>query len=144
MRSCPNGALPRQQAMICPGSEAATPDQQLLQDLPDSLSRLSVNKCSAYDCSVPARGKAVVKTDIAIAIPPGTYARIAPRSGLAVKHFIDTGKQQPLVHAHAAGWPCSCACCRMAMVMPPAVAIQGNTQQQHEQLKPSLPFQQHI
>lgn len=32
--------------------------------------------CSAYDCVVPARGKAVVKTDLAIAIPWGTYARI--------------------------------------------------------------------
>ena len=61
------------------------------------LTELRLCECSAYDCSVPARGKAVVKTDIAIAIPPGTYARIAPRSGLAVKHFIDTGKQQPLV-----------------------------------------------
>ena len=46
---------------------------------------------SAYDITVPARGKALVKTDIAIAIPPLTYARIAPRSGLAVKNFIDTG-----------------------------------------------------
>jgi len=33
----------------------------------------------------------VVKTDLAIAIPHGTYARVAPRSGLAVKNFIDTG-----------------------------------------------------
>ena len=40
---------------------------------------------------VPARGKGVVKTDLCIAIPSGTYARVAPRSGLAVKHFIDTG-----------------------------------------------------
>jgi hypothetical protein len=40
---------------------------------------------------VPARGRAVVKTDLSIAIPPSTYARVAPRSGLAVKHFIDTG-----------------------------------------------------
>jgi len=70
---------------------------------------------------VPKRGKAIVKTDIAISIPPNTYARIglieyiiysystyksrrlihrraivllcdiAPRSGLAVKHFIDVG-----------------------------------------------------
>jgi dUTP pyrophosphatase len=31
---------------------------------------------SAYDVIVPARGKALVKTDIAIAIPPNTYARI--------------------------------------------------------------------
>lgn len=40
---------------------------------------------------MPARGKAVVATDLAIAIPPKTYGRVAPRSGLAVKHFIDTG-----------------------------------------------------
>ena len=33
----------------------------------------------------------MVKTDLAIAVPSGTYARVAPRSGLAVKHFIDTG-----------------------------------------------------
>lgn len=32
-----------------------------------------------------------MKTDLAIAIPHGTYARVAPRSGLAVKNFIDTG-----------------------------------------------------
>lgn len=47
--------------------------------------------CSAYDCSIPARGKGVVKTDLAVAVPSGTYGRVAPRSGLAVKHFIDTG-----------------------------------------------------
>lgn len=43
------------------------------------------------DTIVPANGKAIVKTDLAIAIPENTYARIAPRSGLAVKHFIDVG-----------------------------------------------------
>ena len=47
--------------------------------------------CSAIDCVIPAMGKGIVATDLAIACPPGTYARIAPRSGLAVKHFIDTG-----------------------------------------------------
>jgi deoxyuridine 5'-triphosphate nucleotidohydrolase len=46
---------------------------------------------SAYDIVVPSRGKAIVKTDLAIAIPPNTYARIAPRSGLAAKNFIDVG-----------------------------------------------------
>lgn len=46
---------------------------------------------SAADTVVPARGKAIVKTDLAIAIPEFTYARIAPRSGLAWKNFIDTG-----------------------------------------------------
>ena len=30
-------------------------------------------------------------TDISIAVPRGTYGRVAPRSGLAVKHHIDVG-----------------------------------------------------
>lgn len=33
----------------------------------------------------------LVDTDISIAVPEGTYGRVAPRSGLAVKHGIDTG-----------------------------------------------------
>ncbi|KAF2221743.1 dUTPase-like protein [Elsinoe ampelina] len=41
--------------------------------------------------SIPARGRALVSTDIAVAVPEGTYGRVAPRSGLAVKHGIDTG-----------------------------------------------------
>lgn len=32
--------------------------------------------------TVPARGKVMVDTDIAIALPQGTYGRVAPRSGL--------------------------------------------------------------
>lgn len=40
---------------------------------------------------VPAKGKVLVDTDISMAVPVGTYGRIAPRSGLASKHFIDTG-----------------------------------------------------
>ena len=46
---------------------------------------------SAVDTVVPKNGKALIPTNIAIEIPPDTYARIAPRSGLAWKHFIDTG-----------------------------------------------------
>ncbi|EXJ81616.1 dUTP pyrophosphatase [Capronia coronata CBS 617.96] len=41
--------------------------------------------------TIPSRGKALVSTDLAIATPEGTYGRVAPRSGLASKHFIDTG-----------------------------------------------------
>lgn len=47
--------------------------------------------CSIDDKIVPARGRAVLRTGLQIAIPPGTYARIAPRSGLAVKNGITTG-----------------------------------------------------
>ncbi|CAD6239490.1 GSCOCG00008714001-RA-CDS [Cotesia congregata] len=46
---------------------------------------------SAYDCVIPARGKELVKTDIQIEVPNGTYGRVAPRSGLAWKHFLDVG-----------------------------------------------------
>lgn len=46
---------------------------------------------SAYEATVPAGRQALIKTDLSIAIPPNTYARIAPRSGLAVKKMIDVG-----------------------------------------------------
>lgn len=47
--------------------------------------------CSAYDYTVPARGKELVKTDIQIEVPEGCYGRVAPRSGLAWKNSIDVG-----------------------------------------------------
>lgn len=40
---------------------------------------------------VPKRGQALVSTGLAIQVPPGTYGRIAPRSGLAIRHAIDVG-----------------------------------------------------
>lgn len=65
---------------------------------------------SAYDYSIPPRGTLLVinrfvmisisfffdlcsqvQTDIALKIPSGYYGRIAPRSGLALKHSIDVG-----------------------------------------------------
>ncbi|KAJ8683907.1 hypothetical protein QAD02_019699 [Eretmocerus hayati] len=46
---------------------------------------------SAYDHVVPARGKTLIKTDLKFAVPEGTYGRVAPRSGLALKNFIDVG-----------------------------------------------------
>ena len=38
---------------------------------------------------LPGR-RVVVSTGISVELPPGTYGRIAPRSGLAVKHGLDT------------------------------------------------------
>lgn len=46
---------------------------------------------AAHDTIIPAKGKALVPTDLSIALPEGTYGRVAPRSGLAVKHFLDVG-----------------------------------------------------
>lgn len=46
---------------------------------------------SAYEYTIPARGKQLVMTDIQVQLPEGCYGRVAPRSGLAVKNFIDVG-----------------------------------------------------
>ena len=46
---------------------------------------------SAEDTIVPAHRKMTIDTQISIATPPGTYGRIAPRSGLAAKSMIATG-----------------------------------------------------
>ncbi len=35
--------------------------------------------------------RVVVSTGLSVALPEGTYGRIAPRSGLAVKHGLDVG-----------------------------------------------------
>ena len=45
---------------------------------------------SAY-ITIPAFGKGLVETDLAILVPPGCYGRIAPRSGLALHHHISVG-----------------------------------------------------
>lgn len=47
--------------------------------------------CSAYDETIPALGKACIKTDIQIELPEGCYGRVAPRSGLSWKNHIDVG-----------------------------------------------------
>ena len=46
---------------------------------------------SAESKIINARDCARIKTDIAVKLPAGTYGRIAPRSGLAINHFIGIG-----------------------------------------------------
>ena len=45
----------------------------------------------AESAVVLAHNKCMVKTGLAIAIPPSCYGRITPRSGLALKKFRDVG-----------------------------------------------------
>jgi len=62
-----------------------------------TLPRRASDGAAGYDLSsdahvvVPAKGKEIVPTNISIQLPLGTYGRVAPRSGLVVRHFIDVG-----------------------------------------------------
>lgn len=56
-----------------------------------SLEAAGFDLAAAEPAIVAPRGKCLIKTDIAIAVPFGYYGRVAPRSGLALKKGIDTG-----------------------------------------------------
>ena len=56
-----------------------------------SAGALGYDLCAAKNCVIPSRGKAIVETSLRVSLPPGTYARIAPHSGLATKNFINVG-----------------------------------------------------
>ena len=43
------------------------------------------------DVRILPGSRALVETGIAVVVPVGTYGRVAPRSGLAVKHGIQVG-----------------------------------------------------
>ncbi|CAK9097505.1 Deoxyuridine 5'-triphosphate nucleotidohydrolase (dUTPase) (dUTP pyrophosphatase) [Durusdinium trenchii] len=80
---------------------------------PDAITKAAAgfDLAAAEATVIPAGGQAIcairailganglVKTGISIAIPEGTYARVAPRSGLAVKKMIHTGAGV-VHHAH--------------------------------------------
>ena len=47
---------------------------------------------SSEDAMVPCQaGRALIGTGITVVLPEGVYGRVAPRSGLAVKHCINVG-----------------------------------------------------
>ncbi|CCV02512.1 dUTPase [Armadillidium vulgare iridescent virus] len=46
---------------------------------------------SAYDFSVPARGRELIKTDLQFEFPQGYFGKIESRSGLSWKKGIETG-----------------------------------------------------
>jgi dUTP pyrophosphatase len=47
--------------------------------------------CSAYNYTVKAKGRELIRTDLQLVLPSGTYGRIAPRSGLANSRGIHVG-----------------------------------------------------
>jgi len=69
---------------------------KLLSDKAKPLAKQSIEAAgydlsSAQDDIIPAGSRKLIQTDVAMTVPPGTYGRIAPRSGLALKHHIDIG-----------------------------------------------------
>ena len=56
-----------------------------------SINAAGLDLFSAKTVLIPSRGRGMVPTDIAIHLPKGTYGRIAPRSGMAVRHSIGVG-----------------------------------------------------
>ena len=46
---------------------------------------------SNMDCVIRASERGLVSTGITVVLPSGVYGRVAPRSGLAVKHGIQVG-----------------------------------------------------
>jgi dUTP pyrophosphatase len=59
--------------------------------LPSRGSVLSagLDVCSIEDVELQPKSRGLARTGLAVAIPPGFYGRVAPRSGLAVKQGLD-------------------------------------------------------
>ena len=54
-----------------------------------SVLAAGLDVCSIEDVELGPKQRTTAKTGLAVAIPPGFYGRIAPRSGLASKHGLD-------------------------------------------------------
>ena len=57
----------------------------------NSSSAAGYDLYSSEKTSIEPHTRKIINTDVAIAVPLGTYGRIAPRSGLSVKSSIDIG-----------------------------------------------------
>src|SRR5215213_7519779 len=59
--------------------------------LPERGSALAagLDVCSIEELSIGPKHRVMARTGLAVAIPPGFYGRIAPRSGLAMKNGLD-------------------------------------------------------
>ncbi|KZO94920.1 dUTP pyrophosphatase [Calocera viscosa TUFC12733] len=98
--STTNGTSDKVEVSKPEGSSVSAPTSQLLIKKHSEKARLPTRGsplAAGYDLysaekkTIPARGKALIDTQISIAVPVGTYGRVAPRSGLASKFMIDTG-----------------------------------------------------
>lgn len=81
-RHSPNAKVPTRGSQLAAGYDLYryTVSCSLRFDALDSS--ITLFFISAERKLIPAHGKALVNTQISIAVPPGTYGRVAPRSGL--------------------------------------------------------------
>ena len=49
-----------------------------------SAGAASYDLCAVSSCIIPSQSKGTIETRLAVSLPPGTYAWIAPHSGLAI------------------------------------------------------------
>ena len=56
-----------------------------------SIGAAGYDLAAAQNAVILTHGKVLVKTGLSMSMPTGCYGRIAPRSGLALKKFIDVG-----------------------------------------------------
>ena len=56
-----------------------------------SLGAAGYDFWAASNCVIPSQSKGIVEIGLVVSLPLGTYARIAPRLGLAIRNFIDVG-----------------------------------------------------
>ena len=54
-----------------------------------SVLAAGLDVCCIEDVEIAPRQRGMARTGLAVAIPPGFYGRVAPRSGLAVKKGLD-------------------------------------------------------
>jgi len=54
-----------------------------------SVLAAGLDVCGIEDVEIGPKERVMAKTGLAVAIPPGFYGRVAPRSGLAVKKGLD-------------------------------------------------------
>ena len=99
LQAAQNAAKPIQQLPSPPPQHVMAQKARLVKMLSGAavLPKKNTANSAGYDLSstvdavVSENDKAIVPTCIAVAIPEGTYGRIAPRSGLAAKHHLAVG-----------------------------------------------------
>ena len=64
-------------------------DPRALLPVRGSALAAGLDLCSIEDVELQPKQRTTVRTGLAVAIPPGFYGRVAPRSGLAAKKGLD-------------------------------------------------------